>query len=73
MVQPNTTAIREKRIKAGYSMRSLAAKARIHYATISNLERPGHNVSPSTAKALCDALDVPFDEIFTIIRGGEAS
>ena len=71
MVYPKVTTLRERRIKAGFSMRGLAMKAGVHYATVSNVERTGHNVTPATAKALCDALHAPFDDLFTIAEASD--
>jgi transcriptional regulator with XRE-family HTH domain len=68
MIKPRVTEIRTTRIKNGLSSRALAAKAGIHFSTATLLEKDGHNVSPATAKAVCDALFVPFDELFIISR-----
>jgi len=58
--------IHEERIKQGLSMRSLGKKAGLNGATISNLEKKARSVSPKTAKAICDALDLSFDLLFSI-------
>ena len=48
-------------------MRELGRKAGLNIATISNIESKSKSVSPKTAKAICGALAVPFEKIFTII------
>ncbi|MDD3229403.1 MAG: helix-turn-helix transcriptional regulator [Oscillospiraceae bacterium] len=62
--------IKEIRIKQGYSIRAISLKAGLNYATVSYLEKTPRSVAPRTAKMLCDALGVPFDEVFTIANIG---
>lgn len=58
--------IKEIRIKQGYSIRAISLKAGLNYATVAYLEKAPRSVAPRTAKKLCDALEVPFDEVFSI-------
>ena len=59
--------IKEIRIKQGYSIRAISLKAGLSYSTVAYLEKKPRAVAPRTAKLLCDALDIPFDEAFTIV------
>lgn len=54
------------RVKNGMSARSLAIKASLNAATVAGIEKTGRSVAPSTAKAICDVLGVPFDALFTM-------
>lgn len=54
-------------------MRALALKAGLNAATVCNMEKCSREVSPRTAKAVCDALELPFDQLFDISQGGEVN
>ena len=71
MVHPRVENIRIARIKNGLSARALAARAGIHFSTAALLEKEGRNVAPATAKAVSDALGVPFDSLFIITEREE--
>lgn len=58
--------IKETRIKQGYSIRAISLKAGLNYATVAYLEKMPRSVAPRTAKLLCDALGISFDEAFSI-------
>lgn len=62
-VKPELNRIR---IKSGYTMTGLAQAAGISQQFISALIKGRYNPSAVTAKKICDALGVEFDEIFTI-------
>jgi transcriptional regulator with XRE-family HTH domain len=65
--------IKENRIKSGFSMRGLAEKCSLNCATISRIEHCSKAVNPQTAKAICEALQVPFNSLFEIpeLKEGE--
>lgn len=58
----------ERRMKQGLSLKSIAERANVHYATVNRIENGKTNVNPVTAKAVCDALGVQFDEVFEIVE-----
>jgi transcriptional regulator with XRE-family HTH domain len=61
-----SNALQEIRIKKGFTYRALGKKAGISYLSIIRAEE-GKSVFPKTAKAIADALEVDFDEIFKIV------
>lgn len=65
---PKSKNLSQARIRNGYSLRDLAAKSKVHYSTISNLENGRTSVTPKTAKAICDTLNKEFDELFEIVE-----
>lgn len=55
-------------LKAGFSCRGLAKSAGISPATLHrNIHAQNRYFSPITAKKICDALGVEFDDIFEIV------
>ncbi len=62
-VRPELNRIR---IKNGYTMSGLARVAGVSPQFISAILNDRFNPSAVTAKKICDALQVEFDEIFTI-------
>lgn len=54
------------RIKKGLSRYSLSKKAGLSKLAISRIEKREVNPTPRTARKICDALNVEFDEIFLI-------
>lgn len=54
------------RVKKGLSLNTIAKIANLHYTTINRIENGKTNVSPETAKKVCDALGLEFDELFNI-------
>lgn len=64
MLKAKSEEIRETRIKRGYSLRVLGDIAGLNYATISNLENGKCSPYPATAKAVCEALKMNFDDLF---------
>ena len=66
MIIPNVKAMKMCRTKQGLSARALAIKASLNVSTVSGIEKTGHAVAPATAKAICDALDVPFEALFSM-------
>lgn len=66
MIVPNVKELKICRTKQGLSARALAIKASLNASTVAGIEKNGHPVAPATAKAICDALDVPFEALFTL-------
>jgi transcriptional regulator with XRE-family HTH domain len=66
LIEVNKDRLAEKRIKQGLSLKTLADKAGVHYATVNRLENGTTNINPDTAVKVCNALSVDFDEIFVI-------
>lgn len=52
------------RIKKGFSQRGLGRATNLSGALINQIENKERNPSPDSAKKICDALGVEFDEIF---------
>lgn len=69
MIRPKTKDLRMVRIRQGLSARGLALKAGLNPATVSGIEKTGHPVAPATAKAICDALEVAFEDLFVVKEG----
>ena len=56
---------KNKIIKSGYSLRGLSIKAGLSPATVQQICK--HSVLyPSTAKKICDAINMTFDDLFEI-------
>lgn len=55
----------ERRIKAGMSKLELARRIGANHSVVCRAEA-GNNVSPKTAKAICDVLGARFDDLFII-------
>lgn len=55
------------RIRQGLSVNSLAKKAGLSPAAVSKIERGvSRSIRPLSAQKLCNALGMPFDDLFTI-------
>lgn len=54
------------RIKKGFSRGFLATEVGVRTLTISRIEKGEVSPTPKTAKKICDALNIEFDEIFII-------
>lgn len=65
-IYPRANKIKMQRILSGMSMRALARKSGLNNSTISNIETHNHSVHPKSAKAICDALNAEFDELFEV-------
>lgn len=59
------------RMKRGLSLRELGRQAGITAASLSAIERGISKPRPQTAKRLCDALEMEFDELFTVAEREE--
>lgn len=58
--------LKKARILNGYSARAFAKKCGLNGATIANIEKHPKNVTPKTAKIICDTLGKDFEELFDI-------
>lgn len=59
------------RIRQGYSVSSLARAMQVSPATVIGIEKQ-RNVHPATAQKACKALNLSFDELFTISGQGNS-
>lgn len=64
---PKSQTIAEIRIKLGLSRAALSKKAGISKVSVIHVEK-GQCPTPRIARAITDALEVEFDEIFEIAR-----
>ena len=58
------------RTKRGVSQKELAIQVGISGASLSAIERGLSKPRPKNSKAICDALGVEFEELFTIAERG---
>lgn len=58
----------ELMIRKGFTRRSLAEAAKVGESTVISIANGGRNPSPKTAKLICEALEVEFDDIFEIVK-----
>ncbi|MBB3151716.1 DNA-binding XRE family transcriptional regulator [Paenibacillus endophyticus] len=59
--------------KKGHSKRSFAQAAQIGEATMIQISNGDRFAGPRVAKKIVDALGVPFDEVFEIVKPKPAS
>ena len=64
----NLVLLGETMIRKGFSKRGLAEEIKMAESTVIQICNGTRYPSPKTAKKICDALQVEFDEIFEIIR-----
>jgi DNA-binding XRE family transcriptional regulator len=65
----DTKALVVTRIRAGLSQNSLSKQAKVSKTLICQIEGGNRNPSAKTARKICDALGVEFEEIFFIESG----
>lgn len=66
-INPDGGSICLARIQKGLSIRALANKSGLSVAAVSKIERGAtKNIRPLSAQKICSALEVPFDDLFTI-------
>lgn len=63
---PKIISLKSSRMKKGLSVRQLAKAADVNPVTISKIENGISKPTPSTAKKICDAIGVSFDELFEL-------
>lgn len=56
------------RMKKGLTLKALAELSGIDSGTINRLEHGKASPRPRTVRALCEALEAPFEDLFTIIE-----
>lgn len=61
-------AFRQELIKLGFSKRGFARSIGVSEATLIQISNGKQSHRPETAKKICSALNVEFDEIFEIIN-----
>lgn len=66
-IKTNTEKLIEIRIKKGLSISKLSNLTNITQTGLTNIEREKANPSPKTAKALAEALELEFDDLFEIV------
>ena len=62
----NSKKLESIRIKKGFSRYALSSKAGLSKMAVQRIEMGAVNPTPKSAKKICDALNVSFEEIFTI-------
>lgn len=60
--------MKRKRIIKGLSIRRLAVISKLNPVTIQKVESQKSSPNPGTAKKICQALELEFDDIFEIIE-----
>lgn len=68
-IKPNRDELYKLRILQGMSCADLALKVGVTRQCIATIERGLSNPSPSTAKKISEILNVPFDDIFSMVEG----
>jgi DNA-binding XRE family transcriptional regulator len=68
-IKSKVEQINELLIRKGLTRRALASVAQIAQATAVQVCNGSRNPSPPIAKKITDALEVEFDEIFSIDKG----
>ncbi|WP_308753215.1 helix-turn-helix transcriptional regulator [Candidatus Oleimmundimicrobium sp.] len=66
-IETNKEALKEFRIREGYSQRQFATKAGISSTMLSQIESGQRNPSPKTAKKIIDVLGVSFSAVFKLV------
>lgn len=64
IIKIKSNEFKSLRIKKGFSQRGLGRAANLSSGLINQIENSERNPSPESAKKICDALNVEFDEIF---------
>lgn len=63
---PKIILLKTSRMKKGLSVRQLAKAAGVNPVTISKIENGISNPTPATAKKICDAVGMAFDDLFEV-------
>jgi len=66
-INTRVKVMQSTRIKKGLSTRQLAIRAGVNPATIFKIENKGSRPAAATASKICNALGVPFDELFELL------
>lgn len=65
-IKCNSKNLESIRIRKGYSRYELSVKAGLSKMAVGRIETGAVNPTPKSAKKICDALNVAFEEIFII-------
>lgn len=71
MLYAKTKELTEQRVSKGWSKTELAKKSKVLHSSIVRAEQ-GCSVSPKSAKAIADALEMPVLDLFTVSTRREA-
>lgn len=71
IILKNSKELNKRIISLGYSKKEYAQKVGVSTSTVHAVLAKVRNASPRTAKNMCDALGVNFDEVFEIVEKGE--
>lgn len=64
----NATEFKRILMEKGFSYRSLAEVAKLSYVSINDIANEKKRPTPKTAKRICEALDLEFQDIFFIVN-----
>ena len=67
MIVSKSLILEEERVKRGLTKTDLANQIGVNHSVIVRAEKAG-NVSPKTAKAICDFFGMEFSQLFSIRR-----
>jgi DNA-binding XRE family transcriptional regulator len=68
IVLKSKSALNQKLIKNGFSKRGFAKEYGLAEATFIQISNGKRSPRPQTAKKICEALKVGFDEVFEIVE-----
>lgn len=68
-IKTNCSRLAEMRIRQGLTCSDLAAKIGVTRSCVATIERGTAKPGPATAKKIVEALNVPYDCIFSIVEG----
>lgn len=68
IILKSKTDFNEKLIKEGFSKRAFAQKSGIPCSTLIQISNGKQSPRAGTAKKICDALGVNFDDLFKIVN-----
>jgi len=68
-IKTDRAKLAELRIRKGVSIADLAKKVGVSKESIYAIEKGRFNPSPATAKKIAEELDIPYDDIFSLVEG----
>lgn len=68
IIKSKSNQVKINRIKKGLSTRAFYNMAGISSATLCKIENYNTSLLPQTAKKICEALELKFDDLFEIIE-----
>ena len=69
-VLPDIDKLVDKRVRLGMNQSEFAQKAGMSVSHVGMVESGERGVSPAVAQRMASALEIEFDDLFTIERGG---